>query len=40
MKNKYYMFYPINLVVKKINSGYIIDNYIVVSEKELFNKKE
>ena len=30
----------INLVVKKINSGYIIDNYIVVSEKELFNKKE
>lgn len=30
----------INLVVKKINSGYIIDNYIVVSEKEIFNKKE
>lgn len=30
----------INLVVKKINSGYIIDNYIVISEKELFNKKE
>lgn len=30
----------INLVVKKINSGYIIDNYVVVSEKELFNKKE
>ena len=30
----------INLVVKKINSGYIIDNYVVVSEKELFNKKD
>ena len=30
----------INLVVKKINSGYIIGNYVVVSEKELFNKKE
>lgn len=30
----------INLVVKKINTGYIIDNYVVVSEKELFNKKE
>ncbi|MBQ9072084.1 MAG: transcription-repair coupling factor [Bacilli bacterium] len=30
----------INLVVRKINSGYIIGNYIVVSEKELFNKKE
>ena len=30
----------INLVVKKINSGYIIDNYVIVSEKELFNKKE
>lgn len=30
----------INLINLKINSGYIIDNYIVVSEKELFNKKE
>lgn len=30
----------INLVVKRIMSGYIIGNYIVVSEKELFNKKE
>ena len=30
----------INLVVKRINSGYIIGNYVVVSEKELFNKKE
>ena len=30
----------INLVVKKINSGYTIKNYVVVSEKELFNKKE
>ena len=30
----------INLVIKKITSGYIIGNYVVVSEKELFNKKE
>lgn len=30
----------INLVVKKINNGYIIGNFVVVSEKELFNKKE
>ena len=30
----------INLVVNKINKGYIINNYVVVSEKELFNKKE
>ena len=30
----------INLIVKKIYSGYILDNYVVVSEKELFNKKE
>ena len=30
----------INLVVKRITSGYIINNYVVVSEKELFNKKE
>ena len=32
--------YKINLVVKKINSGYVINNYVVISEKELFNKKE
>ena len=30
----------INLVVKKINYGYVIGNFIVISEKELFNKKE
>ncbi len=30
----------INLIVKKINTGYIIDNFVVISEKELFNKKE
>ena len=30
----------INLVVKRITSGYIIGNHVVVSEKELFNKKE
>ncbi len=30
----------INLIVKRINSGYIIDNFVVVSEKELFNKKD
>ena len=30
----------INLVVRKINSGYIIGSYVVVTEKELFNKKE
>ena len=30
----------INLVVKKINNGYILDKYVVVSEKELFNKKD
>ena len=30
----------INLVVKKINYGYSIGNFIVISEKELFNKKE
>ena len=30
----------INIVIYKINSGYIIDNYVVVSEKELFNKKD
>lgn len=30
----------INLIVRKLNSGYIIDNYIIISEKELFNKKD
>ena len=30
----------INLVVRKINSGYIIQNYVIVSEKEIFNKKD
>ena len=30
----------INLVIKKLTSGYIIGNYVVVSEKELFNKKD
>lgn len=30
----------INLVVKKISNGYIINNYVVVSERELFNKKD
>ena len=30
----------INLVVKRLTSGYIIGNYVVVTEKELFNKKE
>lgn len=30
----------INLVVKKISNGYIINNYVVVSETELFNKKD
>ena len=30
----------INLVVKKMTNGYILDNYVVVTEKELFNKKE
>ncbi len=32
--------YPnkINLIIKKINSGFKIDNYIVITEKELFNK--
>ncbi len=30
----------INLIVKHINTGYIIDNFVIVSEKELFNKKE
>ena len=30
----------INLVVKRLTEGYIIGNYVVVTEKELFNKKE
>ena len=30
----------INIVVKKMNSGFIYDKYIVISEKELFNKKD
>ncbi len=30
----------INFVVKKISKGYIIENYVVISERELFNKKE
>lgn len=30
----------INVVLKKIRSGFEIDQYIVVSEKELFNKKD
>lgn len=30
----------INVIIKNINTGYIIDKYIVISEKELYNKKE
>ena len=30
----------INIIVKKINTGFIIDNYVVISEKELYNKKD
>ena len=30
----------INIVVQKMNSGFEFDNYIVISEKELFNKKD
>ena len=30
----------INIIVKKINSGFQTDEYIVITEKELFNKKE
>lgn len=30
----------INLIVKKINSGFITNDFIVITEKELFNKKE
>lgn len=29
----------VNLIVKNINSGYIFQKYVVISEKELFNKK-
>ena len=30
----------INIIVKKINGGFTTDDYIVITEKELFNKKE
>ncbi len=30
----------INVIVKNINMGYIIDKYVVISEKEIFNKKD
>lgn len=30
----------INIIIKNINSGFSIDKYIFISEKELFNKKE
>lgn len=30
----------INVIVKNIYSGYIINKYVVISEKELFNKKD
>ena len=30
----------INIIVKKINSGFEIEKYYVISEKELFNKKD
>ena len=30
----------INIVIQKMNRGFQIDNYIVISEKELFNKKD
>ena len=30
----------INLIVKKIGEGFIFKNYIVISEKEIFNRKE
>ena len=30
----------INLIVKNISSGFIFENYVVISEKEIFNKKE
>ncbi len=30
----------INIIISKISEGYIIDDYVVISEKELYNKKE
>lgn len=30
----------INIIIRKMNYGYIINEYVVVSEKEMFNKKE
>ena len=30
----------INIIIKKINNGFIINNLLVISEKEIFNKKE
>ena len=30
----------INVIIKNISNGYIIDSYVIVSEKELYNKKE
>ncbi len=30
----------VNLIIKNIENGFIIDNYVVISENELFNKKE
>lgn len=30
----------INLIVKNISEGYLFNNYVIISEKELFNKKE
>ena len=30
----------INIVVQKMNNGFIFEKYIVISEKELFNKKD
>ena len=33
-------FRKINVIQKKISSGFVIDNYVIVSEKELYNKQE
>lgn len=30
----------INIIIKNVNNGFIIDDLIVISEKEIFNKKE
>ena len=30
----------INLIIKKINEGFIFNQYIIVSEKEIFNRKD